>query len=129
MIKKDILDRLRKEKGWVVRDLGDKIALNRFYNGKAIEFTLLYHNHKNQYMIQHPRYPYNSVVSHFKSTERDLRLSLNKVCLRAVIMLLKRTGIWALVVNRNFLQVNDNNHRSNKSTVAQELRELIAKSK
>lgn len=124
MNKGAIKNRMNKEHGWLVREKGGTLIFDRAYAARNIEFTLIPVK-KGLYELQHPRYLYTSTVSHFKSIEDDVRLSLNKVYLRSVIRLLKRIGVWPHIINKNFIEVNDNNRKSNKGKVRRELRDLL----
>ena len=124
MKKNTVINRIRKEKGWIVRQKGNTIICDRAYASRNIEFTLSPKG-KGLYEIRHPNYLFISTVSHFKSVEDDIRLSLNKVYLRSIIRMLKRAGVWSCIINQNFLEVNDNNRKSNKGKVRRELQDLI----
>ena len=124
MKKSSIINRIKKEKGWIVRERGANIVCARAYTARNIEFTLIPAG-KGFYNIMHPSYLFISTVSHFKSTQDDIRLSLNKVYLRSVIRMLKRAGIWSAIINQVFLEVNDNNRKSNKGKVRSELNSLL----
>jgi len=124
MNKNTIKKRISKEKGWLVREKGEAIICDRTYTGKNIEFSLASVGN-GLYEIRHPNYLFISTVSHFKSIQEDVRLSLNKVYLKSVVRMLKRTEIWPNIINQNFLEVNDNNRKSNKGQVRAELNNLI----
>lgn len=109
---------------WIVREVGKNLVFNREYAAKDVEFTLV-PTGRGEYEIRHPSYVFISTVSHFRSAQKDVRLSLNKVYLRSAIRLLQRTGIWASVVNKDFLEVNTNNKKSNKRRVRTELMDLL----
>lgn len=129
MNKSKIKKLMRKEFRWITREVGNRLVFNRAYTAKNIEFSLLPVLDKIRndvlYKIQHPSYLYISTISHFKSVQSDVRLSLNKVYLRSIIRLLKRVGIWPHIINKNFIQINDNNPKSNKRKVEKELKELL----
>lgn len=124
-----VIKAIRKEGDWYVIPEGiNKITLIRQYGykyPKIISFSLVASG-KGLY-LEHPNYKFISVVSHFKSVQNDIRLSLNKTYLSSIIRTLKRTGVWQSVMNKNFLKVNDNNPKSNKGKVRNELKNLLAK--
>lgn len=124
MNKSTIKKRIEKKKGWLVREKGGAIICDRQYASKNIEFSLTSVG-KGLYEIRHPSYLFESRVSHFKSVQEDIRLSLNKVYLKSVVRMLKRAEIWPSIINQNFLKVNDKNRKSNKSDVRSELKGLI----
>jgi len=124
MNKNTVKRRISGEKGWLVRERGEALVCTRAYTGKNIEFSLVSLK-KGMYEIQHPSYLFLSTVSHFKSVQEDVRLSLNKVYLRSVVRMLQRTGVWSSITNKNFLKVNDNNRKSNKGKVRNELADLL----
>ena len=124
MTKQEVIDSIRKDGSWHVRVNGDKIILDRVYCRKPIEFSLKSLK-DNKYEVEHPNYIFISSVSHFKAIKQDTRLSLSKSCLGSAIKMLKRNGIWLHVINRNFIQVNDNNRNSDKTKVNNELKSLL----
>lgn len=75
--------------------------------------------------IEHPEYSFKSTVSHFSAIKEDKRLSLNKTFLRSIILSLKKLGVWDSVTNKDFLQINKNNKKSDKSLVKKELKDLL----
>ncbi len=89
MNKDTVIKRIKGEKGWLVREKSKKIICTRTYAARNIEFSLIPIG-GGKYEIRHPNYLFISTVSHFKSIEEDVRLSLNKVYLRSVIRTLKR---------------------------------------
>lgn len=130
MNKSKIKELMRKEEPqWIIREVGDKLIFDRAYAARNIEFSLISVPGKikkgSLFEIQHPNYLYISTISHFKSKQNDIRLSLNKVYLRSIIRLLKRIEVWPHIINKDFIEVNDNNPKSNKGKVNKELTELL----
>lgn len=126
MSKDKLIKLLRNERFWNVIPSGNEIRLIRQFgllNPKVIEFTLV--STKTGYEIKHPSYLFINKISHFRSVQKDTRLSLNKSYLISIINTLKNTGIWEHIVNRNFIQVNTINTRSDKSLVKDELKSLL----
>ena len=126
MGKEKVIQLLRDEKFWNVVPHGNDIRLIRqfgFINPKVIEFTLV--STMTGYEIKHPSYLFVNKISHFRSVQKDVRLSLNKTYLTSIINTLKNTGIWEHIVNKNFIQVNTENANSDKSLVKDELKSLL----
>ena len=126
MNKQQIVKAMRDESGWNVVHDQNKILLVKEFGKKkvkAIAFSIVIDNKK--LFLEHPKYEYISVVSHFRSIQRDVRLSLNKTYLTSIINTLKRAGIWKSIVNKDFLVVNDNNPKSNKGQVRKQLTSLL----
>ena len=127
MTKKKILTLIRKDNTWHVISTGpNSVLLMRQFGKnkpKAIQFTLTCS--KEGVHIEHPNYEFKSTVSHFCSAQKDIRLSLNKTYLTSVIKMLRRIGLWEAVLNKDFLQVNKDNPKSNKTTVNRELKSLL----
>jgi len=118
---------LRREESWMVSNIGsDEIKVVKTFGKKvkkSIEFRLICS--KTGVYIKHPNYIFYSTVSHFCSTEQDVRLSLNKTFLISIIKTLKKVGLWKSVVNKDFIQVNLKNFKSNKAVVNKELKFLL----
>jgi len=124
MNKSTVIKSIKGEKGWLVSEKGGNITCSRSYAAHNIAFSLIAQKH-GVYKIQHPSYLFISTISHFLSTENDIRLSLNKVYLKSVVRMLKRTRVWDNITNQDFLVVNHNNRKSNKEKVRAELSGLI----
>jgi len=118
---------LRREKSWMVSNIGsDEIKVVKTFGKKvkkSIEFRLICS--KTGIYIKHPNYIFQSTVSHFCSSEKDVRLSLNKNFLESIIKNLKKVGLWKDVINKDFLKVNLKNSKSNKAAVNKELKFLL----
>ena len=124
----DVISAVRKEKGWhAIKSEFGKIILARQFGVKSPKMiTLILGYSKGKYTLEHPNYEYMNRISHFKSVQKEIRLSLNKTYLSSIIKTLKRAGVWPLILNQNFLRVNTNNRKSNKGKVKRELARLLA---
>ena len=127
MKKQKVIQALRQEKYLTVIPSGSKITIVREFgraSRKVLSFDLI--AKKEGYFLDHPSYVFRSTVSHFKATKDDVRLSLSKTYLSSLIKMLKRTGVWPLIINKKFLVVNDKNKKSHKDRVQKELRNLLS---
>lgn len=132
MTKQKALQAIRKEKYWNVMSSGNRISVVRTYGSRfssSISFSLVSKQmpvtKKLGFILEHPYYVFRNKISHFKSIQADVRLSLNKTYLKSIINMLKRTGIWPFIINKKFLVVNDYNSRSDKGKVNHELKDLL----
>jgi hypothetical protein len=75
----------------------------------------------DEYHLVFPSYVFISSISHFTSTEDEMRYCRNKVLLLNVLRTLKETGAWTYIVNKQFVKVNNYNENSNK----EELQEML----
>ncbi len=125
-----VIEVMRKEKGWhaVMSETRNKIILARQFGIKSKKYiSLVLTYSKGNYILEHPNYEYMNRIAHFKSVQKDIRLSLNKTYLGSIIHALKRAGVWPYIMNKNFLRVNDNNSKSDKGKVRRELAGLLSK--
>jgi len=125
----NVISAMRKEKGWhaIKSESRGKIILAKQFGIKSPkQITLILTYSKGKYLLEHPNYEYMNRISHFKSVKKEIRLSLNKTYLSSIIRALKRAGVWPLILNQNFLRVNDNNRKSNKGKVGRELARLLS---
>ena len=122
-----VLKLLKNEKGWLaVKNGKDAIKIARVFGKerpKVIEFSLVCH--RDGIYIEHPHYQFKSTISHFSSTQTDVRLSLNKSYLASLIKALKNIEVWDSIRNKDFLVVNDNNKKTDKIKVERELKRLL----
>lgn len=132
MTKQKALQSIRKEKHWNVMSSGNRIIVVRNYGSRfsnSISFSLISKQmpvtKKLGFFLEHPNYVFRNKISHFKSVKEDVRLSLNKAYLKSIISMLKKTGIWPFIINKNFLEVNNYNSRSDKGKVNHELKNLL----
>lgn len=97
-------------------------------NARFINFSLVLEKTGNseKFSLQHPSYDFHSSVAHFRSVQKDSRLSLNKVYLISLIRALKRSEIWQDITNKDFLVLNEWNPKSNKARVNSELKVLLS---
>ncbi len=127
MKKQKAIAALRKEKHLTVITNGPKITVVReFGNAKrrTISFNLI--SQKDGFLLEHPSYVFVSTVSHFRSLQEDVRLSLNKSYLSSMVNILRKTGIWSSIINKNFLVINDRNRKSHKGKVKKELKNMLS---
>lgn len=125
-ITEKIVSGMRKEKGWSVRHSGQSILLTKIFGVKSarvIQLSLTFVNDKLD--IEHPGYSFVNTCAHFKAKNPERRLSLNKAILKSIIHSLKRAGAWKYIQNKDFLLVNDQNKKSNKRKVKDELSNLL----
>ena len=79
-----------------------------------------------EYLLEHPNYEYVNRIAHFRSVKKEIRLSLNKTYLASVIEALRKAGVWPLILNQDFLKVNNKCKKSNKGKVKKELANLLS---
>jgi len=125
-----VIEVMRKEKGWhaIMAEARGKVILARQFgikSNKFISLVLVYS--KGNFILEHPNYEYVNRVAHFRSVQKEIRLSLNKTYLSSIIHALKRAGVWPYIMNKNFLRVNDTNKKSDKGKVRRELAGLLSK--
>ena len=65
--------------------------------------------------IKPPRYIFHSSVSHFDFTEDEHRVTRLKQTLTRTIEVLKKTGVWKHILNKDFFKVNDLNKNMTKA--------------
>ncbi len=124
-----VINAMRRQPGWhaVNSEIRGQVIIAKQFGvkyPKYISFILTYT--KGKYMLRHPSYESVNRVAHFRSVQKEVRLSLNKTYLGNVIRSLKHAGVWSLILNQNFLKVNDNNKKSNKGKVERELASLLS---
>jgi hypothetical protein len=130
MKQQKVVEVMRKEKGWhaIMSETRDKIILARQFGIKSKKYiTLVLTHSKGNYILEHPNYEFVNRVAHFKSVQKDIRLSLNKTYLGSIIHALKRAGVWPYIMNKSFLRVNTENTKSDKGKVRRELAGLLSK--
>jgi len=113
--------------GWTVVNETILIFTRNFggrKRGRSITITFSYSS--DHIIIYHPSYSFHCTTSHFKSVHEDRRLSLNKNFLIKIIKEFKREGIWDVILNKDFLAVNDFNKKSSKAKIRTELKELLS---
>jgi len=115
------LDRLKKEKYWLCRASGSKVHLSRMMSGKAINL-LLTKNSRGKFNIQFPAYLFTSKISHFGPSQDEYRFCRNKALLFSLMGALKRSAVWNLIDNKDFIVVNNDNPRSDKRSLKKKLR-------
>lgn len=120
---KDVVTAMRRQEGWHAVGSGNEIILARQFSGRQI--TLILKHSDGKYFLQHPSYEYVNKIAHFRSVEREIRLSLNKTYLSSIIKALRRAGVWHFIKNQNFLKVNNLNSNSDKGKVRRELKALL----
>jgi len=122
-----VVSAMREQPGWNVMSQGsNRVVLIRQFGQqkpKTIAFTLV--SSDGKLVLEHPNYEFVSMISHFKSVKKDIRICLNKTYLTSVVRSLKRAGVWHSVVNKDFLVVNDNCKKSNKGHVQKQLEKLL----
>ncbi len=127
MTRGSLKKKLSGEKSWlIINDGSDGVKVVKEFGiqkRKVIEFSLVCVS--EGIYIKHPHYEFRSTVSHYCSTQKDIRLSLNKTFLSSIIKTLRKIGLWEAIVNKDFLQVNRDNSKSNKGVVKRELRRLL----
>lgn len=124
-----VVDAMRKQKHWTIRQFGSSVSCSKIFgvkHAKVIQFRLVSEGN-GTYTIAHPNYEFVNIIAHFKSVQKDIRLTLNKAILSSVICSLKSAKIWTCISNKGFLEVNDQNPKSNKSKVTKQLKELLQK--
>ena len=121
----NIIKELQKESRWIVRPRSaGNIELIKTCYGKPIFITLRNMN-GGKYQLEFPSYIFNSAVSHLKPSIDELRFCRNKVMLLGLIKALKRTRVWELVINKDFVVINDKNKKSDKDQIRAELKKVI----
>jgi hypothetical protein len=128
MTKIDLIQRM-SDIGWIVTSQ-EKLIFTRNFGGRkrgrSITIMFSHSGNTNHVTMFHPFYNFYSTISHFKSAYEDRRLSLNKNFLIKIIKEFKREGIWDVVINKDFLAVNDFNKKSSKAKIRTELKELLS---
>ena len=127
MNRSKVMTLLRKDPTWHIAKEGkDGVkVLKQFGKGKPKVIAFVLVCVKDGVYLKHPSYDFVSTVSHFKAVQTDKRLSLNKTYLKSIIRSLKALGLWEAVVNKDFLEINKNNKKSDKGTVRKELYSLL----
>lgn len=123
-----VINSMRRQTGWhaVKSEIRGKVIVARQFGvkyPKFIQFILTYS--KGKYLLEHPNYEYVNRVAHFRSIKKEIRLSLNKTYLASVIGALRNAGVWPLILNQDFLKVNNRCKKSNKGKVEKELANLL----
>lgn len=113
---------------WHITNQGKALMMTRIFNGRDIT-VMLERGVNGMYTLSHPGYDYVSSNSHFSSTIGiDKRLCLNKNLLHSLVNTLRKAEVWPLIVNQQFLKLNDTNKSvSVKSArISKELEDLLA---
>jgi len=116
----EILQILRKERGWLLRVKGSDLEMIRTFNGRPVTL-LLESQGGGRYHLVFPSYIFHSTISHFAPSEEEHRFCRNKNLLASVVKVLKRSALWDRLENKDFMVVNTANNRSNKAKLRSEL--------
>jgi hypothetical protein len=83
----------------------------------------------NGYLLKPVTYTFRSVVSHFDYDQEENRWARNKNAFKALTKTLKRNEIWGLILNKDFLRINNSNQKTNgrqlKNKLSNELSEML----
>lgn len=127
MNRQRLLKTLQEDTTWIaVKNGKDEVSVAKQFGKKkpkVIKFILICS--REGIHLKHPNYEFKSTVSHFCAIQKDVRLSLNKTFLTSIIKSLKNLGLWELIINKDFLQINKNNAKSDKGLVGKELKNLL----
>jgi hypothetical protein len=118
------VSKLRKEKKWLVREVGRDIELIRMLSGKPIVISLRRQTGKKKFQLEFPSYIFHSTISHFSPAVDEVRFCRNKALLKSLVKTLKRSAVWRMVDNQQFMVLNADNPRSDKRSVKKQLKEL-----
>jgi hypothetical protein len=118
---------LGEEKTWnIIKTDFDAIKVIKKFGRKKpriIEFKIICE--EKDLHFKHPNYTFRNVTSHFSPIIDEKRISLNKTFLKSIIKSLKKVGVWQRIVNKEFIQLNENNPRLDQRSVTEELRFLL----
>jgi hypothetical protein len=124
MTKRELAQRL-SSLGWMCSINTDSVTAIRIFGKKTLTIKFCESPRGGDYVIKHPSYSFVSVVSHFKSAQDNVRLCLNKSYLIKIVKEFKKEGVWPVVLNHNFLIVNDLNIKSDKKELKKLLESLL----
>ena len=120
-----IINHLKDEKIWLVRDTPKKIILTRKIAKRAVS-VVLDRNEKGNYDINPLNYTYHSCNSHFDYVDEESRFTRNKTAIISAIKFLKNSQIWKYIDNKNdFVQVNTFNIKSKKTELGKKLSQIL----
>ena len=122
MTHKEIIQKLKKERFWTVRERGRSLELAKSVNGRMVIVALLYQPKTRKYTLVFPSYVFQSAISHFGPVTEEVRFCRNKSMLFSLIRMLKRSAIWKYLDNQTFLTINVHNSRSDKGDLKQQLK-------
>jgi len=98
----------------IIRESFDKeVSLKLFFNMKSGFLE-----------IQAPTYTYHSKISHYDYNKSERRWVRNKEYIFSIIRNLKKSGLWALVSNPDFIVVNSFNKNTDPKILLKALREI-----
>ena len=91
-----------------------------------IEYStkLLYDSKKGLFEIQPPTYRFYSKISHFDFRKPESRWSRRKDRIFQLIKILKYSGLWEMVSNKDFLVINEHNDKINPGKLNKILEDL-----
>ena len=127
MTKQKVITAMRRERGWAAKMSGNEIKLVKRFGVKVPRFiTVILVREDSQYFLKHPDYEAVNTVAHWASRQPNRRFTLSQAQLKSIVSSLKHAGIWNEIKNRQFLEVNDSNKKSNKRKVRENLSALLS---
>jgi len=112
---------------WLTTGTDHQITMTKKFGRQIVSFILEKHR-DGLYTIVPNGYAFQSTVSHWDYVDEERRLSRNKNIITSFVRALKEVKMWDFITNKNFVQVNVKNKKSNKGKVDSELKDLIWKS-
>jgi hypothetical protein len=122
---RSVITRLQHHGRWLVDASPSHIRLTKTVGNQACSVIL--ERQGSEYVIKPVTYPFKSVVSHFDYNQQEERWARNKNAFKALVQTLKKCEIWGDITNQDFIQINENNKKSKKTKVKNELSELLGK--
>jgi hypothetical protein len=124
---KSLVANLQMKGSWLTTGTDHQITMTKKFGHQIVSFILEKHR-DGLYSIVPNGYAFQSTVSHWDYVDEERRLSRNKNIITSFVRALKEVKMWDFITNKNFVQVNVKNKKSNKGKVDSELKDLIWKS-
>jgi len=124
---KSLVANLQMKGSWLTTGTDHQITMTKKFGRQIVSFILEKHR-DGLYTIVPNGYAFQSTVSHWDYVDEERRLSRNKNIITSFVRALKEVKMWDFITNKNFVQVNVKNKKSNKGKVDSELKDLIWKS-
>ena len=93
------------------------IEIKKIFNNHELFIRLIYDNKAGTFEIQAPTYQYCSKISHYDYQKPENRWTRDKHFLFRLIKNLKKSGLWSIISNKDFLVVNSFNENINASNL------------
>lgn len=121
-----VIAHLQRDGRWLIDGSPTTITMTKMIGTQVCSVIL--EKGDSGYFIKPVTYKFKSVVSHFDYNNlQEERWARNKNAFKALVKALKKAEVWGSIANKDFIQINDNNKKSKKGKLKNELSDLIRK--